>query len=320
MKKKTVIFLAVIFAILIVTALVYDHNFGQKSKQIFAMDTYCSLEIKGNDDVLNEMQELILRYDEKYDAHDETSEISVMNQKGIVTDAETVAIIKKLAKLSKDTDGTFDFTMKRLSDAWGFNTDTARVPENIDFSLFGAEKLEIKDDTVYLNGVHLDFGGVMKGYVTDLLSNMLREQDVDEAVLNLGGNVYARGKHKIGIKDPVSNGVALSVEVSDKAVITSGIYQRNFTDKNGNLWHHILNPKTGYPADSGLISVTVIGDNATECDVLSTAFLVMGKEKAIEKSKNFDVELILIEEGRLYYSKGLEQVIEVFDNYKNEVF
>ena len=320
MKKKTVIFLVVIFVVLIVAASVYDSNFGQKSKQIFAMDTYCSLQIRGNTDVLNEMQELILRYDEKYDAHDEASEISKMNEKGVVTDAETVAIIKKLAKLSKDTDGTFDFTMKKLSDAWGFNTDTARVPEKIDFSAFGTEKLEIKDDTVYLNGVHLDLGGVMKGYVTDLLSNMLREKDVDEAVLNLGGNVYAKGKHKIGIKDPASNSVALSVEVSDKAVITSGIYQRNFTDKNGKLWHHILNPKTGYPADSGLISVTVIGDNATECDVLSTAFLVMGKEKTIEKYKNFDVEVILIEEGYLYYSEGLEQLIEVFDNYKSEVF
>lgn len=320
MKKKTVIFLAVIFVVLIVAASVYDSNFGQKSKQIFAMDTYCSLQIKGSTDVINKMQELILIYDEKYDAHDEASEISKMNEKGVVTDAETVAIVKKLAKLSKDTDGTFDFTMKKLSDAWGFNTDTATVPEKIDFSAFGTEKLEFKEDVVYLNGVHLDLGGVMKGYVTDLLSNMLREKDVDEAVLNLGGNVYAKGKHKIGIKDPVSNSVALSVEVSDKAVITSGIYQRNFTDKNGKLWHHILNPKTGYPADSGLISVTVIGDNATECDVLSTAFLVMGKEKTIEKYKKFDVEVILIEEGYLYYSEGLEQLIEVFDNYKSEVF
>ena len=102
--------------------------------------------------------------------------------------------------------------------------------------------------------------------------------------------------------------------------MTSGIYQRTFPYQNGVMRHHILDPKTGYPADSGVVSVTVIGDNATECDVLSTAFLVLGRDKTKELSERFGVGVIMLEGDTLYCSEGIAESVEVYDGYTKEVF
>ncbi|MBQ7039007.1 MAG: FAD:protein FMN transferase [Clostridia bacterium] len=286
------------------------------------MDTYCTLEIKGGGEkVLDELEKTVSDYDGKYNAYNENSVMFSFNRDGKCSDKETVLLTQRLLKYNAETEEAYDFTLKKLSDLWGFYKKSVTEPYEIDFDAFGADKVEIKGDTVFLSGVEADFGGVMKGYVTDKLHEKLEEKGIRDAIINLGGNVLAVGSHKVGIQDPGdSNALLCAVSVADKAVVTSGIYQRTFPDQNGVMRHHILDPKTGYPADSGVVSVTVIGDNATECDVLSTAFLVLGRDKTKELSERFGVGVIMLEGDTLYCSEGIAESVEVYDGYTKEVF
>lgn len=283
-----------------------------KKQTLFAMDTYCSIQIKGKDRTLQKMTTCIEECSRKFNAYAADSDVFALNNCGYTKDREIVELTKALLAYYERTGGAFDFTMKKISDAWGFQTEHPRVPETIHFSDFGADKAEIRGDSLSLKGVEADYGGVLKGYVTDKLVRLMREEKVREAVLDLGGNVFSLGTHKIGVKNPQEgDSLACAVTVTDKAVITSGVYQRYFTDENGKNWHHILNPATGFPAENDLLSVTVIGESGTACDVLSTAFLVMGKEKAFQAYKEFDgIEVILVTKDTIYYSPGLSECLE----------
>jgi thiamine biosynthesis lipoprotein len=141
----------------------------------------------------------------------------------------------------------------------------------------------------------------------------------------MGGNIYALGKKqdkslwKIGIADPknVDKNAAV-VEVSDTAVITSGNYERYFII-SGKRYHHIIDPTNGYPAESGLNSATAIGKDATLCDILSTAMFVAGVEKSKELIKEYDIDAVLIDDGTVYYTKGLEDILkQTSDGYRYE--
>ena len=320
-RKKAIITSAVL-CILIAGVLLCRTSLGIYKRQVFAMDTYCTLEIKGGGEkVLDELEKLITDYDRKYNAYNENSIISELNENGKSSDEEIVELSERLLEYNNKTDGAFDFSMKKLSDLWGFSKKDVKEPEKIDFLAFGSDKIKVENGEIVLDNVEVDFGGVMKGYVTDKLCEKLTEKGIKEAILNLGGNVLSVGEHKIGIQDPQDkNELMCSVSVENKAVVTSGIYQRTFADQNGVMRHHILNPKTGYPADSGVVSVTVIGENATECDVLSTAFLVLGKERTKEIMRNFDVEIIMLtEDGRLYCTDRVKDSTEAFGKYVTEV-
>lgn len=319
MNKKQILSISLVVLIILLIAL-YSEFYGDKSADLFAMDTYCSIEIDGGKKHIANIESIIQAYDEKYDVYDESSMIFKFNQEGSTTDAETVELIKSLLVYNEETLGAYDFSMKKLSDAWGFSTDKLNVLEEIDFSKFGADKVKVSENEASIDGVEIDLGGVMKGYVTDKIKAYLNENQIKDAVINLGGNVYAKGEHKIGIQDPFEKDVLCSVDVTDKAVVTAGIYQRFLEDENGNKYHHILNPKTGYPADSGIVSVSVIGDSATECDVIATAFLVLGIDKSMEISQKFkDNEIIFITDDCVYYTHGLESKIEFLKDTNYEV-
>ena len=309
--------------IIILLALWGRENYTWKSRSMFAMDTYCTVKIKGGGKVIDKMEDCIEKYDKKMNAYSADSEVYALNESGESKDEEIVSLSKQLYTYCEKTDGAFDFTLKKLSDAWGFETEYPHVPEKIEFSDFGADKVSFADSKVRLDGVEADFGAVTKGYVTDRLVDIMNESGVKDAVLDLGGNVYSKGTHKIGIKEPVDteSALACAVTVCDRAVVTSGVYQRYFIDESGKRRHHILDPKTGYPAESDILSVTVIGESGTACDVLSTAFLVMGKEKTFETYRAFGaVEVIVLTSDTLYCTKGVAgDVSDVNGKYKTIV-
>ena len=320
-NRKKVITGILLLCVAVAVVLMCRNSFGVHKKQIFAMDTSCSIEVKGGGEkLLSELEEIIVSYDEKYNAYSTDSEAYRLNKNGESPDAETVALAKELMEYNRLTEGAYDFSLKKLSDLWGFYKKDVKEPEDIYFSTFGADKVEITDDKVILNGVEADFGGVMKGYVTDKLHEKLEKKGITEAVINLGVNVLALGSCKVGIQNPEDkNSLLCAVSVTDKAVVTSGIYQRTFSDQNGIMRHHILNPETGYPADSGVVSVTVIGENATLCDVLSTAYLVLGREKTAQLCKQFDAEIIMLLNNTVYCSEKIADSVEVYDGYYKEV-
>ncbi len=319
MKKKIVFGIALL--LLILFALWGREMYLWKSESLFAMDTYCTIKARAKEATLQDLAACIERYDQKFNAYQKDSAVYALNTSGSTTDGEILALITDMLAYNKKTEGAFDFTLKKLSDLWGFETENPAVPDKIDFSAFGAEKVEVAANKVVLNGVEVDFGAVLKGYVTDKLVAELRNQHVKEAILDLGGNVYTLGESKVGIKNPKEGSpLACAITVENKAVITSGVYQRYFIDETGKRWHHILDPKTGYPVQNDILSVTVIGENATECDVLSTAFLVMGKEKTFACYKDYgNLDIIVLTQDTLYYSSGLADSIEIRDEqYRKE--
>lgn len=321
MKKKIGFALLILITILLV--LWGRENYTWKSRSMFAMDTYCTIKIKGGGKVIDKMEGCIEKYDKKMNAYSADSAVYALNESEESEDKEIVSLSKQLYTYYKKTGGAFDFTLKKLSDAWGFETEHPHVPEKIVFSDFGADRISFTDSKVRLNGVEAGFGAVTKGYVTDRLVDIMNESGVKDAVLDLGGNVYSKGTHKIGIKEPsdTESALACAVTVCDRAVVTSGVYQRYFIDDSGKRRHHILDPKTGYPAENDILSVTVIGDSGTVCDVLSTAFLVMGKEKTFEMYQSFGaVEVIVLTSDTLYCTKGIAgNVSDVNGKYKQVV-
>ncbi len=240
----------------------------------------------------------------------ETSEISKINKNAFLkpteVSGETVEFLKKTLIFSEKTDGAFDITVKPLMSLWDITSETPRVPADSEIksalSGVGYENIVINGNLVsFLNkNTKIDLGGAAKGYAADMAVKVLNDYGIKNAILDLGGNIYALGKNpqgknwRIGLQDPSKKrGESFSVaELSDKTAVTSGSYERYF-EKDGKVYHHIINPKTGIPADTGLISVTVIGESSLEADMLSTAVFVMGAEEFIKIKDLFNFEKII---------------------------
>ena len=171
----------------------------------------------------------------------------------------------------------------------------------------------------------MDLGGVGKGFTGDEVVKTMKEDGVTSALFSLGGNIQTIGtkpdgeKWYVGIKDPESDGYLGGVRVQDEAVITSGGYERYFTDDDGTIYWHIMDPTTGHPADSGLRSVSIIGDDGLTCDGLSTSLFVMGLEKAAELwAQSDDFEAVFVTDtGEVYITEGLADHFALTEDYSD---
>lgn len=298
------------------------------TKTLFAMDTVMNISIHSKDSAnqVSEIEKMIFDIDKKLDRKSENSEIGALNKNG--TDEisqDTLRLIDKSIQLYEETDGCFDITIAPLMDLWGFYEKDYHVPTDTEISslVIGSDKIQISDNRVNLNGTQIDLGGIAKGHTSDVITDYLKAQGVQSAIISLGGNVYALGQKlngeawKVAITDPKNSSQIIgSVSVEDKAVITSGVYQRNFT-QNGNVYHHIINPKTGKNPDNNLQSVTVIGADATECDALSTAFMVMGIDLATEYIKNHtDIDAVFIDaDSNISITSGIAECFKSDRNF-----
>ena len=172
-------------------------------------------------------------------------------------------------------------------------------------------------------GMQLDLGAVAKGYIADRIKDYLLEQGVESAIIDLGGNILCVGSRpggdpfRIGLQRPFASHseTVATVEITDKSVVSSGIYERYF-EEDGVLYHHILNPETGYPYDNGLVSVTIISDESVDGDGLSTSCFALGLEKGMELINSLpDVQAVFItEDGELHFSEGFEDELTVINN------
>lgn len=301
-------------------------NVLKSTRTIFAMDTIMDLTIYGSDEVLNECEETIHFLEKELSTTDENSQIFILNNKktSLIED-NAASLIKSSISLCEKTNGALDISIYPIVKAWGFTTEEYKIPDNDTLrSLLthvGYRNIQLTpaassgDVLVSLdNDASIDLGSVAKGYTGDLLIRQLTDKGVQSALLNLGGNVQALGckpdgaKWKIAIQDPDDlNQYLGSLEIANQAVITSGGYQRYF-EEGGKRYHHIINPSTGHPADNGLISVTIVGDNGFYCDGLSTALFVMGLDKAIAFWREYqDFEAIFVsDDNMVYITAGLD--------------
>ncbi len=241
--------------------------------------------------------------------YDPESVVSKLNQSGVLkVSPETFLIIKKSKEFTKESNGAFDITAAALVDLWGFTDKKYRQPQEQEIQqvlkLVGSDNiiLQNRDNVVKftLPRVKIDLGAIAKGYALDCAAAKLKENGINSCLINSGGQVFCLGTKygkpwKIAIKDPRSDTIIDVLKLSDQSASTSGDYEQFFI-KDNKRYSHIFNPRTGYPADSGLISVTVVAPDGLTADALSTAIFVLGKDKGMKLAKKFpEVKLYLVE-------------------------
>lgn len=297
----------------------------------FAMDTVMTLELYGDKATLEAAKEEILRLDSLFSIGKEASDVSRLNIHGEAEIApETAEVLAYGQEISQATGGALELTIAPLVDCWGWYDGATAMPDSDALSqalsLVDGGGLTLNDNQASLSrsGMAVDLGGIAKGYTASHVAQMLSERGVSSALINLGGNVQALGTKPdgsdwvIGIadaSDPAAYLAALSV--SDCAVVTSGDYQRYF-EEDGRRYHHILDPKTGYPTDNGLHSVTVVCDDGTLADGLSTALFVMGlsQAEAFWRSGVYEFEAVFQADEGLFVTAGLADSIQTSADFE----
>ncbi|MGN0665814.1 MAG: FAD:protein FMN transferase [Huintestinicola sp.] len=298
----------------------------------FAMDTYMTASVYGNKSDADNVRETVLRLEKLLSVTDSKSEIYAANHamgRETLLSPETYEAVSFAEKMSVRTGGALDITVYPIVREWGFTADEYHVPDEDTISELmthtGRDKLTLTDSGIILaEGTEIDLGSIGKGYAADIVTAELTASGVTSAMLDFGGNIQVIGSKpdgspwKIGVRDPFGDELAGTVTVTDSSVVTSGGYERCF-EVDGHRYSHIIDPSDGYPAESGIASVTVIGDSGMLCDALSTAIYVMGPERASELrrcSDDFEA-VIILNDGRLLITEGLEDIFVPSDNYSD---
>ena len=289
-------------------------------------DTVISVQIfdSVDEDVLEGCEKLCKKYDSMFSNKIEDSEISRINSAGgnpVEVSKETIKLIKKGIYYSEMSDGVFYITIAPVSNHWDFKAETPLVPSPEAIaeavSHVNYENIIIRDNTVKLTDPHagIDLGAIAKGYIADRIKDYLEEEGVRHAMINLGGNVLAMGSkldgsdYNIGIQEPFdeTGEPITSVKISDKSVVTSGIYQRYFK-ADGKIYHHILDPNTGYPCENNLYSVTILTDSSLTADALSTTCFLLGYDRGMKLINQLDnVDAVFItNDNQIHYSKNFQ--------------
>ena len=322
---KKAIIIAAVTAMLVSSAGCGDL---EAERDVFAMDTFMSFRVYGEnaESSADAIAVLVQRLDGLFSVTSENSELSRVNMGGTVSvSEETFSVIKDSLALSEALGSCFELSLYPVSRAWGFTGEENRVPSDAELS----ELLLLVDDsrvildeenlTVTLPaGFMLDLGAVLKGCAADRARRILSENNEESALLNFGSStILAYGKKtdgscwRVGVKSPDNDGSYIGViEAEDVFISTSGGYERCFTDEDGNVYHHIIDPETGKPASGSLASVTVITDNGMYGDALSTALFVMGEERAEEYWRSHrDFEYIFVlKDGSVIVSEGAQNL------------
>lgn len=292
--------------------------------ELFAMDTYMTITAYGNQSkyALQAAETRIRELERLWSVTDQGSELYMLNHNGGVpvdVDKVTAKAVSFALAMAERTDGALEPTIYPVLTAWGFTTSSYQIPSQDELDtllrLVGYEKVLLEGQTITLpEGVQMDLGAVAKGYTADIATSILKDNRITSALIDLGGNIQVIGskpdgsKWRIGIKDAYGDGSIGVLTVEDCAVVSSGGYERYFIGDDGQTYWHIIDPSTGKPADSGLVSATVICKEGRLGDALSTALFVMGLRNAEAHWREYDdFEMILMtQDNELYITEGLE--------------
>ncbi|MCI8918620.1 MAG: FAD:protein FMN transferase [Eubacterium sp.] len=299
----------------------------------FYFDTIISITLYDNSktEELEHCMELADLYERYFSAQIADSDISRINQAAgtpVKVHDETLALLEKGLYYSKLSQGKFDITIGKLTGLWDFRTDQADVPDQKKIAKAAAavdyKKVQINGNEVTLadDAAAIDLGGIAKGFIADKMKEYLVSQGVTSGLINLGGNVLvigtkengqdAGGAYKIGIQRPFdeTGQPIAAVQIKDQTVVTSGVYERYF-EKNGRLYHHILDVESGYPYENELFSVSIICPSSADADALSTTCFALGLDQGMELVESLEnTEAVFItSDYKLHGSSGIGRTI-----------
>lgn len=240
---------------------------------------------------------------------------------------DLAALISEGLDITRESDGAFDIAIAPLTSLWDFTAEDPKVPDDaaiqkaLPLCSSNGVTIDGQDITLPSDDIQFDVGAIAKGYIADRLKDFLVKKGVNSAIINLGGNVLCIGSKpdgtpfKVGIQKPFAdrNETEAVMDITGKSVVSSGIYERCFK-QNGKLYHHILNPKTGFPYDNSLISVTIISDQSVDGDALSTTCFALGLKDGLKFAEKKGVQAVFItEDYELHYTDGFQDEINVTD-------
>ncbi len=327
MKRKDIINIVLLVIVLSLGAYWHFNKKYTSSKAEFLLDTIIEITIttkeKDNSSLLDSTFALISKYDNELSFHKEGNFLWDINNSGktsFMITKDVFDILSISLELYNKTDSLYDVTIGALSEIWNIDSEIIPSKEAVDQSLdhVGFDKISFSDgELIKPTGVKLDFGSIAKGFIIDKVVDHLKSKNVISAIINAGGDIRIFGKTKplkIGIQHPRKprNEIISVLSVQNSAVVSSGDYER-FFEKEGIRYHHILNPRTGYPANNS-VSVTVIAETAIIADALCTGLFLMKPEKAIElvnNTKNVEAIIFFLDKEKL---KSIESV-----NMKNYI-
>lgn len=288
-------------------------------------------------ELLTECMNLCDKYEKIFSRTASDSELYQLNHRELTPVARTedtfqvsdplAELIRKGLYYSELSEGAFDIAIEPLTSLWDFTAKDPQVPENrlIQEALTKCDyhNVSVSDNNEVIlktEDTAIELGAIAKGYIADRLKDYLISQGVKSAIINLGGNVLCIGgkpddsSFKIGIQKPFadrSETIAV-MDIKDKSVVSSGVYERCF-EQDGTLYHHLLNPRTGYPYDNGLIAVTIISDESVDGDALSTTCFALGLEDGMKLAESLDnVQAFFVtSDYEIHYTKDFQKKITV---------
>ncbi|MBR1969583.1 MAG: FAD:protein FMN transferase [Clostridia bacterium] len=281
------------------------------TKQTFSFDTVINITAdKSDEKKISEALTKCQKFEKIFSRTNPESELYKVNCGAKELKNEHLShVINFGIEMSRLTDGAFDITIAPLSDVWNIKERTAPPGKSeIEQALKNVGYEKISFSPFNLNNTKIDLGALAKGYIADRLREEFVKSGCENAIIDLGGNIALIGEYTVGIRDPESpEKIFATIKLKDKSAVTSGSYQRYF-EYNGNRYHHIIDPRTGYPTSNSIASVTVISPLSMHADALSTAIFVMG-EAGLKLLKSFpDTDaLILFENGEILTSDGFKE-------------
>ncbi|MDO4481207.1 MAG: FAD:protein FMN transferase [Bacillota bacterium] len=319
-KPILILILSIVIAIILgVRWISSDYNKDKISDSIFMLDTLVTVTLYSeNSELIQKCFDECRRYEMIFSRTNEHSELYALNHSdSMEVSDDLLSVLKTAIHFCEISDGSFDITMGEISDMYSFSSDTHRVPsdEELDTALPHVDyrNITIEGNTVTRNdpAAVIDLGAAAKGYIADRLAEFILENGETSAIIDLGGNIMCLGSkpdgsdYIIGIQYPFKDRTETitNVSVSQKSVVTSGIYERSF-EQDGVMYHHILNPDTGRPFDNELLAVSIISDSSADGDALSTVCFTLGVEKGLSLIDSLEgIEAVFVtKDYKLHYS------------------
>lgn len=341
-EKKRNLWIGILFVVVLSVFIVCYGKMQKPEEPItataFKLNTVVKVTIYNSQDekILQDALALCDKYEKIFSRTRTDSEIYLLNEGKLpqedgyyILSEECAELIGKGLYYSELSGGAFDITIEPLSSLWDFTSGEKQIPDPQTLveaqKHVGYEKVELKGNKIRFqeDGMGLELGAIAKGYIADKIKEFLISEGVESAVIDLGGNVLCIGARpdgeafRVGIQKPFAdrNETVATAGIRDRSVVSSGIYERYF-EKDGKLYHHILNPKSGYPYENGLTAVTILSDESVDGDGLSTVCFALGLEKGLELINSLpDTQAVFItEDGELHYSEHFEEEVPL--NYE----